>query len=101
MDRAGYETEILRVAELAITQFRDAGRHLPVEAELRHLIDQANQEPRAPFLPGSSVETKASDTVERVRVIMMSVPELEAFLRGAFPAGTRPWPFKNRRIHHR
>jgi hypothetical protein len=81
---------ILRVAELAVTRFEGARDDpLPVElVTLRVAIDQAKRDP------------EASDNVERVRAILMSVPELEALLREEFPEGARPRPFTNMDIRH-
>jgi hypothetical protein len=75
---------ILRVAELAIAQYQAAGRSPPVEGDLRLAIAQARQD------PGSS------EKVEKVRALMISIPELAALLREQFPEGAHPRPFQGK-----
>ncbi|MFJ3799979.1 hypothetical protein ACIPSJ_27320 [Streptomyces sp. NPDC090088] len=73
---------ILEAAELALARYRDAGRNPPVVDELRLATAQA----RSDLMP--------SEKVERVRAIMMSVPELEELMRAEFPKGALPPPFR-------
>ena len=64
-DQEARSVGILSVAELALTQFEAAGDDPPpVASELRVAVDQAKSDP------------KAYAKVERVRAILMSVPEL-------------------------
>lgn len=77
---------ILRAAELAIIQYQAAGRSPPVEGELRLAIAQAKNDPNS------------SEKVEKVRALMISVPELAALLREQSPEGAHPPPFRGR-IH--
>ena len=86
---SGQETRregILRVAELAVTEYQAAGRSPPIEGDLRLAIAQARQD------PGSS------EKVENLRGLMISIPELAALLREQFPAGYHPPPFEGK-IH--
>lgn len=81
-----YRAGILRVAELAITQFQATGRSDPVEADLRSAIAKAKDDPNSPI---------SSEKVDEVRLIMIRVPELKALLREEFPEGLHPPPFRS------
>ena len=79
---------ILRVGELAMTKFQTAGQCDPAGTELRSALGDAKDHP------------KSSEKVERVREIMIAVPELEELLRKEFPEGLRPPPFRGKRRHY-
>ena len=79
-------TGILRVAKLALDQYRKQGREPPVVRNLQRAVAEAERQPNAPFV------------VESVWSVLVTTPELKALLETECPECVPPLPFRGRPI---
>jgi hypothetical protein len=79
-------TGILRVAKLALDQYRERGREPPVVRDLQRAVAEAERQPNVPFV------------VESVWSVLVTTPELKALLERECPECVPPLPFRGRAI---